>query len=128
MESNKRKIFLEAYLRIFGAQDIKWTEFENSKICGTVIYDENDPEEQQDFCWHMNEENVPSNKAIEFINILLKHNYMNGDKLIVSLDEVFKKTNEKDFEQFELVMDELFNVGVDMVDDGVESDCFYIHN
>lgn len=104
------------------------TKLERDKVFGKIYFNSIDPTEQQDFCWHMTEENVPSDQVIELIGVLKENDFVSIDKLTVPIEEVFKKVNESDFNKFKVRMDELFNVEVKMIDDGEETDSFYIHN
>ena len=128
MQAVKRQLFLDSYFEMLGGHGIVWTKIEADKIYGTVIYDPNDPEEIQDFCWHCSEEEVPSDKALELTKILTENKFISIDKLIVPIQTVFEKSNETDFTVFNSTMNELFNVEVFMVDDGEETCSYFIHD
>ena len=128
MQTIRRHNFLNKYLRLLGADHIKFTKFELTRVHGTVIYDPDDPEEQQDFCWHMIEENVPSDKVIEVIDIIKENNYFDIDKVVVPWTEIFTKSTENNYETFLATVVELVDVRVQMVDDGEETDSYFIHD
>ena len=122
---SKREIFLESYFKIFGMEKIQWLEKTEKSIRGIVIYDSSDLDEQQEFIWHKSENEVPSEKVSLLIEKLIAEKLLIGDKLIkpikeIKLAEFDKVTNEQLFEQ-------LFDIGINMVDDGKETDIFYIH-
>ena len=122
---SKREIFLESYFKIFGMEKIQWLEKTEKSIRGIVIYDSSDLDEQQEFIWHKSENEVPSEKVSLLIEKLIAEKLLIGDKLIkpikeIKLAEFEKVTNEQLFEQ-------LFDIGINMVDDGKETDIFYIH-
>ncbi len=48
-----RKDFLIEFLGALGAVDIVWHQETDALVSGTVIYDKDDPDETQDFCWHL---------------------------------------------------------------------------
>ncbi len=52
----KRKEFLTEFLSALGAIKILWHKELDDYISGTVIYELDDPEEMQDFCWHKSEQ------------------------------------------------------------------------
>ena len=128
MEIAKRKFFLDSFLKLLGAESITWKRFEIDRVYGTVIYDKNDPSEQQDFCYHMTEENTPSKNVVNLINVIKDNHFIAMDKLTVPLTEIFKKTDENNYESFMIIVAELMNVPVFMIDDGGETDSYFIHD
>ena len=121
----KRKKFLESFLGAFGAQKIQWNHTDNDKIIGTVIYDMNDSEEKQDFIWHMTEENVPSENVRKTIDFLKYNELISLDRISTSLSSL--DLDFIDISERENLENELFNVEVKMLDDGVETDSYYFH-
>ena len=122
----KRKLFLETFLGALGAVKIIWGDTTSEKIYGTAIYDEPDPEEQQDFVWHMTEENVPSEDVRKVIKYISDHNLLDIDKIIEPIDELnldFIEHSKKG-----KVINELFDIEVRMIDDGEETDRYFIHD
>jgi hypothetical protein len=125
----KRQIFLKSFLGALGAVDILWTDIQIDKIYGTVIYDISDPEERQDFVWHMTEERVPSDDVRNLINYLSKNQLIDIDKIITPINEL--QIDFIDKSKLENVWYELFDIEVYMIDDGVESmqsDRYFIHD
>jgi hypothetical protein len=122
----KRKSFLATFLKALGAQKILWGSCDSEKIYGTVIYDEADQEERQEFVWKMSEENIPSSNVEKVIRFLAENNLISIDKIIQPIEELaipFLSPEEK-----QLAFTELFNVTVNMVDNGIETDIYFIHN
>jgi hypothetical protein len=128
MEIAKRKFFLDIFLKLLGAESIKWDRFEIDKVFGTVLYDKNDPSEQQDFCWHMIEENTPSKNVVNLIHVIRDNDFIDIDRLRVPLTEIFKKTGDNNYKDFMLTFEELMNVRVFMIDEGIETDSYFIHD
>jgi len=126
MTTDKRQKFLNTFLGLYGVDNIEITEFDKEKICGIAIY--LDDENTQEFCWHMTEDNVPSDDLIELIQIIKNNEFNITDKVIVSPDELFKKTKWTDRNKFDKTFDELFEVEVKMIDDGEETDSFFMHD
>lgn len=128
IQSAQRQRFLDSFLRLLGADSILWKSFEIDKIHGTVIYDPNDPYERQDFCWHMTEDNIPSEEVFDLINFIRENNLIDVDKITVPFAELFLRTKGSDFKHFMLLAEELTNIKVRMVDDGEETDTYFVHD
>ncbi|WP_138536557.1 hypothetical protein [Polaribacter aestuariivivens] len=125
MKSN-RKIFLEHYFKIFGMEKLEWINETENSIRGIVVYDKADLDERQEFVWKKSENEIPSEKLNFMIDKLISEKLLIGDKLI-------KPTAEIEFAEFdnstkEKLFAELFNVGINMVDNGKETDMFYLHD
>jgi hypothetical protein len=125
MES-KRKNFLEHYFTIFGVEKIQWIQETEKSISGIVVYNSSDLDELQEFIWHKSENKVPNEKVILLIEKLTTEKLMIGDKLIKSINEI--DFAEYDNSTKEKLFAELFDIGINMVDNGEETDMFYIHN
>ncbi len=122
----KRKIFLEAFLEVLGAKEIIWTEFQIDKVFGTVLYDPNDYEERQDFVWHMTESNTPTGDIINLLNFLSLNSLVVSDKIIIPLKEI--KIDAIDNNNLDKLYSELLSIEVSMIDNGEETDKYFIHN
>ena len=125
----KRKIFLNSFLGALGAVEILWTDLQIDKIYGTVIYDISEPEERQDFVWHMTENNVPNDDVKNLIEFLSKNELIDIDKIITPINEL--EIDFIDKSKLDNVWNDLFNIEVHMIDDGVESkqsDRYFIHD
>ena len=122
----KRQRFLETFLKALGAQKIIWGTIDEEKIFGTVIYDETDAEERQDFVWKMSEENVPSKNAEMVIRSLDDNKFISIDKIMIPIDELsFPFLSE---EEKKLALEEIFNISVNMIDEGIETDIYFLHD
>lgn len=121
----KRKLFLETFLRALGAVHISWGRMEPDKIYGTVVYDLTDPEDHQDFVWHMTEDHVPSEDARKLIQYLSDRHFIDGDRISIPLPEHQFDFIERSKQQ--QVIDELFQVEVKMMKEGVETGTFMFH-
>jgi hypothetical protein len=128
MQITKREIFLDSFLKLLGAERVDILNIEEDSIFGTVVYDINDPSERQDFRWRIEEENVPSENVLKLIQVINENNFIDIDKLTAPLKEIYSKTTETDYDAFLVAMDQLFKVEVRMVDDGEETDRYFIHN
>ena len=125
MES-KRKIFLEHYFKLFGMEKIQWIDKNEKSIRGIVVYDSSDLDERQEFVWHKSENEVPTEKVNFLIDKLISKKLLIGDKLIKPTTEI--RFTEFDDSTKEKLFAELFDVGINMVDNGIETDMFYVHD
>jgi hypothetical protein len=125
LETLKRKRFLQSFLGALGAKQIIWTSQDDNSIFGTVIYDETDPDERQDFVWHMTENNVPNETIIDLLTYLTTKCLIDNDHLIVPVAEI--EIPDIDNETRDKLFDELFRVSVNMIDNGEETDFYFIH-
>jgi hypothetical protein len=121
----KRKLFLETFLRALGAVLISWGKVEQDKIYGTVVYDLTDPEDRQDFVWHRTEENVPSGDVRKLIQYLSDNHFIDSDRITIPLYEYHFDFIEPSKQK--QVIDELFHIEVKMVDEGEETDTYFLH-
>ena len=122
----RRQIFLNSFLGALGAVEILWTDIQIYKIYGTVIYDLTDPEQRQDFVWHMTETNVPSDDVKKLLEFLSKSNLIDIDKIFTPIKQI--KIDFIDKGNLEKVWDELFNIEIRMIDKGEETDGYFIHD
>ncbi|UOG75865.1 hypothetical protein MTX78_04530 [Hymenobacter tibetensis] len=122
----KRKLFLQTFLGGLGAANIVWGNEEPTSIRGTVLYQDTEVDESQDFVWYMTEDRVPAEDVRDALSYLYTHGYIQGDKVdrsAWSLKPVFIAPA-----RWESVLDELFEIEVRMLDNGVETDCYFLHN
>jgi len=122
----KRKSFLKSFLGALGAKEILWGDIRFDKIYGTVIYDLTNPEERQDFVWHMTENNVPTEDVKKLLEYLSKNKLIDIDKIFIPIEKL--NIDFIDKSKLENVWHELFNIQVRMIDDGEETDCYFIHD
>jgi rubredoxin len=129
---NKRQQFLNDYLGALGAKDLLFSDIGPGTISGTVVYDPSDPEERQDFCWHACEADVPSDDTCRLAALIRREGLLDIDKLRVSRDDLRKMYNQSEPvalspADFDKALDTLEEVRVRMVDDGEETDTYFIH-
>jgi hypothetical protein len=109
-----------------GVDNVEITKSETDKIYGIAIY--SDDEDIQQFCWHVTEQNLPSDDLIQIMNLIKDNNFIRIDKLIVTEDELFKKSGWTDSSKFNITYRKLFDIEVKMIDDGKETDSYFIHD
>ena len=113
------------FLGALGAEEIEWTEVSDKFIAGTVIYDKTDPEEVQDFKWTMTESESPDNETRILIEYILEENLLDIDRLKKTVDEI--EVPSLTDQQKNSAFDKLFAVRVRMIDEGEETDFYFIH-
>lgn len=127
-----RQQFCKQYLSLFGVVDIKFKRIDDKSIYGTAIYDLYDPDEIQDFIIRMKENSLPSSNMLRLIGFINKNNLLDIDCIKIPRDilkERFEKECCKKLKQneFDDILNELESINISMVDDGVETDGFFIH-
>jgi len=126
MNETKRLKFLKSYLKLFGVEKIELTNETLESISGIAIYeDEIDPEDRQEFIWHKTESEVPSAELKILIEKIVAEKWHNGDKISEHIEEL-------DFTEFdnstkEKILNELFEVRIRMIDNGEQTDSYYVH-
>ncbi len=128
----KRRVFLTEFLSALGAESIEWREETENFILGRVIYEKNDSGEIQDFCWHTSEEKTPSTHALKLVKLLNKKKLLSIDQISITREELRLKYNEMYGSntaepEFIKILEELEEVEVPMVDEGKETDAYFIH-
>jgi hypothetical protein len=125
MSESKRLNFLKSYLKLYGVEKIELTNETVESINGIAIYDENDPEERQEFIWHKSEKEIPSPELKILIEKIVAEKWHNGDKISEHIEEL--EFEEFDNELKEKILNELFDVKIKMVDEGEETDTYFVH-
>ena len=129
---DRRQKFLEQFLGALGAREIRNLQVAPTSISGTVVYDPTDTEEQQDFSWSVRPDNAPSLATIRLASLIRAGGLLSIDKLRVSRQDLLERFNAGQDpgyspEQFTAVLEELLQIEVPMLDNGSESDCYFIH-
>jgi len=125
MKESKRLNFLKSFLKLYEVVKIELIEENENSISGIAIYDENDPEERQEFIWHMTENSVPPIELNILIEKIVSEKWHNGDKITKDIEQMeFVEFDNKTKNRMEY---ELFEINVKMVDDGEETDTYFVH-
>jgi hypothetical protein len=125
MIDSKRLIFLKSFLKLHGVVKIELNEQNENSIVGVAIYDENDSDERQEFIWHISENKVPPIELNIIIERIVSEKWHNGDKLTKDINEI--EFTEFDNETKNRMEYELFEINVKMIDDGEETDSYFVH-
>jgi hypothetical protein len=127
IDKTYRQKFLEEFLKLYKVIEVEYSEITTEKVFGIAIFDLNDPEEIQQFCWSMSEDNVPPKEVLEIVKIINENHWCDIDKITVSENELFEKMGWNDRQLFDTNFDRLFKVEIRMIDDGEETDSFFVH-
>ncbi len=125
MNESKRLNLLKIYLKLYGVEKIELTNETTESISGIAIYDESDPEERQEFIWHKTENEISSSELNILIEKIVEEKWHNGDKIIKDIAEM--EFVEFDNETKNRMEFELFEINVKMVDNGEETDSYFVH-
>ncbi len=135
-----RRQFLDAFLGALGAAEIINYSETATSANGTVRYapdaelvDLSDigEDELQDFCWEISQDELPGLLVYQLVDLIDRFHLLDIDRLKVSRDTLFAMTVqdleiEVDRAEFDEALDELKSIQVAMIDDGEETDVFYI--
>jgi len=125
MKKSKRLSFLKSFLKLYEVKKIELTNEAIDSISGIAIYDENERDEKQEFIWHKTENEVPSFELNILIEKIVAEKLHNGDKISEQIEEIeFAEFNN---ELKEKTLNELFNVEIKMLDNGEETDSYFVH-
>lgn len=128
----RRRQFLKEFLGGLGAKEILWKGESETSVSGTVVYDIDDPEGAQGFIWHKKEAEVPPQEVMELAELLNEKNLLSIDKITVSRHELRKLLSDKlgrvvPEPEFLTTLKALESIEVPMVDEGEETDYYFIH-
>ncbi|MFC6631832.1 hypothetical protein [Microbulbifer taiwanensis] len=128
----RRRQFLNEFLMALGAKQIHWKSETDTSISGVVFYEVNDPEEYQEFIWHAKESESPSAEVTNLAQLIKEHSLLSIDKIKVSRCDLRKLYSKKigrivSESEFLVYLETLFSIEVSMVDEGSETDVYFIH-
>lgn len=125
MKESKRLNFLNSFLKLFEVVKIELIEQNEKSIRGIAVYDENDPEEIQEFIWYKTENGVPPIELNILIDKIVSEKWHNGDKISKHVEKM--EFTEFNNETRDKILDELFDVKIRMVDESEETDSYWVH-
>lgn len=123
--TNNRQIFLESFFDALGAHEVLWLYEDEHCVAGRVVYDPADPDEQQDFIWHAEEDKAPGEEVRTVLVHLKEYQLLHMDKMKFPVTHLVIPGMSAQSKM--RAFDELFNVQVSTVDDGEESGYYRIH-
>ena len=128
----RRKQFLIEFLGALGANEIQWLKETDTSISGAVVYEINNPEEVQEFVWHIRESEAPSDEVRKLAQLLNEQELLSIDQIRVSRHELRNLFSKKlgyvvPENEFRAILEALESIEVPMVDEGKETDVYFIH-
>ncbi len=117
--------FLCSFFQLFQCYLLE-IEISDGKVEGVICYE--DFHDIQQFIWNYNHNNSIED-AIALAEILWQEKLINGDKIIVTEEDIKKILHEKKWseETISNSINFLLNVRVNMIDNGEVTDSFFVH-
>ena len=120
--------FLKTFLRLFNAR-IERYEITESEILGVVSWI-GEEEDKQEFCWHLEtwlDNDLLHEKSL--CEYLITNELINGDLILLPEALLKSKLSKEGWteEIAQQTINNLCQVEVKMVDDGIETDSFFLH-
>lgn len=124
-----RLVGAKSELRIFSVSIVdKLTN--NAKAVGSVLWDDDSiDDEPQGFVWYIPVDNQYIHDSTMLINCLIENEFIQGDKISISEDELKKILLNKSWEQKTIreALEYLLDLDIRMVDNGEETSSFFVH-
>ena len=126
MEDSSIRIFLTAFFSLFRAY-VKEYSFKSNKVLGIVSWQ--DDEDEQPFSWLIDFDEYTLLKIKLLCEFLIQHNFIQGDRIIISPSKLktLLHNNGWDESEAEKIINALCLVKIRMLDDGEETDSFFVH-
>src|SRR5437868_549381 len=125
MEEKSLIRFLTSFFSLFKATVINHTLI-NRNLFGTVAWHGED--ETQDFYWEVGAANNIFETQL-LCDYLANNNLINGDRIIISEDELIRNLIKLGWEKTTVVeaINSLCNIDIRMIDEGEKTDSFFVH-
>ena len=121
-----KKEFLDSFFNLFEAK-VMITQFKEEQFSGMLKWENDD--DTQDFKWY----NIFSNEALvilkELCDLIKKYKLNDNDTIIITERELRSKLTSFNWDnnKIEKGIDALISISIKMVDDGEETDSFFLH-
>jgi len=121
-----KKEFLDSFFNLFEAK-VRITQFKEEQFSGMLKWENDD--DTQDFKWY----NIFSNEALvilkELCDLIKKYKLNDNDTIIITERELRSKLTSFNWDnnKIEKGIDALISISIKMVDDGEETDSFFLH-
>jgi hypothetical protein len=121
-----KKEFLDSFFNLFEAK-VRITQFKEEQFSGMLKWENDD--DTQDFKWY----NIFSNEALvilkELCDLIKKYKLNDNDTIIITERELRSKLTSFNWDnnKIEKGIDALISISIKMVDDGEETDSFFMH-
>ncbi|MCP5468596.1 MAG: hypothetical protein H7A32_04940 [Deltaproteobacteria bacterium] len=126
MKKNSLGIFLTSFFALFKAH-VKELEIKGDKVLGAIGW--KDEEDEQKFSWVIVFKEAILLRLSLLCDFLEQHNLIQGDKIIIPALElkVLLQKNGWNLNESEAIIEKLCSVEIKMIDDGEETDSFFVH-
>lgn len=120
------KDFLNSFFAFFNAY-IEGFRIQDNKIFGTLGWV--GEEDKQDFSWSIVFDDSMLLKLKLLCDFLQEHSLIEGDKILISETELKKQLAKLNWnlQEADEQINNLCNIEIKMIDDGEETDSFFIH-
>ena len=121
-----KKEFLDSFFNLFEVK-VRITQFKEEQFSGMLKWENDD--DTQDFKWY----NIFSNEALvilkELCDLIKKYKLNDNDTIIITERELRSKLTSFNWDnnKIEKGIDALISISIKMVDDGEETDSFFMH-
>ena len=121
-----KKEFLDSFFNLFEAK-VRITQFKEEQFSGMLKWENDD--DTQDFKWY----NIFSNETLvilkELCDLIKKYKLNDNDTIIITERELRSKLTSFNWDnnKIEKGIDALISISIKMVDDGEETDSFFMH-
>ncbi len=121
-----KKEYLDSFFNLFEAK-VRITQFKEEQFSGMLKWENDDV--TQDFKWY----NIFSNEALvilkELCDLIKKYKLNDNDTIIITERELRSKLTSFNWDnnKIEKGIDALISISIKMVDDGEETDSFFMH-
>ena len=126
MRDNNIYKFLESFFALFKAH-IEEFELENNKVSGSLGW--KSELEKQSFVWITELDESVLIKLKLLCEYLIEHDFNQGDKIILSEAKLESNLAELgwNLNEAKKIIDLLCDIEIKMIDDGEETDSFFLH-
>ena len=126
MENNSTYRFLSSFFALFKA-DINDFKTEGKKVSGSIEW--KNENERQAFSWVVDLDDSVLEKVKMLCDYLVSYHLIHGDKITISESELSTKLQDLGWslEEAGENIDYLCSIEVKMIDDGEETDSFFVH-
>lgn len=131
--------FLKQFLGALGAESVSITNERTESIEGRAFFENNptaayfdpDDDQSQEFIWHCSEHDVPGHVTCSIATLLNAKRLLDIDKITIARVNLYVRYTAEHgtlpYPEFIAALEKLLQVEVNMVDDGRETDVFFIH-
>ena len=129
-DMNRRQCF-EQFMRMFAGPTLTITQETQECIRGELRWPDY-TDDVQEVRWDAAESKLPSRLCFQLVSLIADKELLDIDMISASRQELFdifqsQTTSPATFLEFESALEELQTISVARIDDGEESDSFFVH-